>query len=66
MIELGKWYKHLTSPAYAQVIKVYKVSVVVLFDNSFQTTMTREMFAESFKKTTSRFLTPKGNKAETE
>ena len=52
MIELGKWYKHLTSPAYAHVIKVHRLSVVVLFDNGFQTTMTKEMFAESFKKTT--------------
>ena len=52
MIKLGKWYKHLTSPAYAHVIKVHRLSVVVLFDNGFKTTMSREMFMKSFKLTT--------------
>ena len=51
MIETGKWYKHLISPAYAHVIKIHRLSVVVLFDNGFKTTMSRKMFAESFKLT---------------
>lgn len=48
MIELGKWYKYVNFPAYGQIIRIYKLSLVIRFDNGYQQTFTKKEFAELF------------------
>ena len=54
--ELGKWYKHLFSPAYANVVRINVATVKMHFDNGFETLVLKHEFNQQFT------ITPKSEK----